>query len=476
VSKSTGWATRLRVAVGGKGLVGHAGAVLLRQCADRTGLTSTLNKVLPRGSGPGWWDRGTVLVCLATAIVLGATSMSDIGLLAHQALLFADPPSESTVRRALAGLDETALRRIATARAKVRARVWDLLARRPQGFPWLTVAGKPLTGWVVIDMDATLITAHSDKQGAAATFKKGYGHHPLGAWCANTTESLAMLLRPGNAGSNTVTDHIRVLDDAIAQLPASYRRKILIRVDGAGATHDLMTHLERMNRTRRDVRFTIGWTITDADETAIAGLPETAWTDSLGQDGTATTGQAHTAELTGLNQRLDNWNTGLRLIVRRTRPSARHTKNLTALERSTGWRYAIVATNIGRIGRVAGSHQPQWLDALHRAHAGVEDRVRTNKAMGLRNLPSKDWTVNQSWVLAANIAADLDTWTRLLGLHDQADLAHAEPDTLRYRILHLPAKLATHARRTILSIPDTWPWAEAFTLCWQRLSLIPPPT
>ncbi|MFV2008259.1 MULTISPECIES: hypothetical protein [unclassified Micromonospora] len=120
--------------MGGKGLVGHAGAVLLRQCADRTGLTSTLNKVLPRGSGPGWWDRGTVLVCLATAIVLGATSMSDIGLLARQALLFADPPSESTVRRALAGLDETSLRRIATARAKVRVRVWDLLARRPQGF------------------------------------------------------------------------------------------------------------------------------------------------------------------------------------------------------------------------------------------------------------------------------------------------------------------------------------------------------
>lgn len=102
--------------------------------------------------------------------------------------------------------------------------------------------------------------------------------------------------------------------------------------------------------------------------------------------------------------------------------------------------------------------------------------MRTNKAMGLRNLPSKSWTVNQGWVLAANIAADLDAWTRLLGLHDQPDLAHAEPDTLRYRLLHLPAKLATHARRKTLSIPDTWPWAEAFQLCWQRLSLIPLPT
>jgi hypothetical protein len=123
-------------------LVGHAGAILLRRCADRTGLTRELNTVLPRGKGPGWWDRGTVLVCLATSIVLGATSMSDISLLAHQALVFADPPSEATVRRALAGLDTAMLGRIAKARAKVRTRVWDLLAHRPNGFPWLAVAGK----------------------------------------------------------------------------------------------------------------------------------------------------------------------------------------------------------------------------------------------------------------------------------------------------------------------------------------------
>jgi hypothetical protein len=472
VIKGSGWDQRLQVAVGGKGLIGHAGAVLLRRCADRTGLTGALNKVLPKGKGPGWWDRGTVLACLATAIVLGATSMSDIGLLAHQALVFADPPSEATVRRTLAGLDETALSRIAKARAKVRVRVWELLARRPQGFPWLTVAGKLLTGWMVIDLDATLITAHSDKQGAAATFKKGWGFHPLGAWCANTAECLAMLLRPGSAGSNTVTDHIRVLGEAIAQLPVSYRRKILIRIDGAGATHELLEHLEQMNRAWRSVRFTVGWTITEVDEAAIERLPETAWTDSLGQDGTATE-KAHTAELTGLNQRLDNWNGKLRLIVRRTKPSARHAKNLTALEKRTGWRYAIVATNITRIAGVPGSHQPQWLDAVHRAHAGVEDQVRHAKAMGLRNLPSKAWTVNRGWVLTCNIAADLTAWTRLLGLHDQPDLAHAEPATLRYRLLHLPAKLATHARRRILSIPDTWPWAEAFQLCWQRLSLLP---
>ena len=181
---------------------------------------------------------------------------------------------------------------------------------------------------------------------------------------------------------------------------------------------------------------------------------------------------AQVAELTGLNPRAKQWG-GLRLIVRRTKPAGRQKAKLTALERSTGWRYAIVATNITRIWGIPGSHHPQWIDCLHRNHASVEDRVRTNKAMGLRNLPSQSWKVNRGWVLAANIAADLQAWTRLLGLYDQPDLAEAEPETLRYRLLHLPAKLTTHARRRVLTIAETWPWAEAFLICWQRLSLLP---
>jgi hypothetical protein len=475
VSKSIGWDNRLSVTATDKNLVGHAGAVLLRKCVDKAGLTSGLNTVIPRGEGPGWWDRGTVLVSLAVSIGLGATSMADINLLAHQAPVFGDPLSDCTVRRCLTNLDPVTLGKIGRVRAKVRRRVWDLIAGRAGGFPWLLVADKLLDGWIVIDLDATLITAHSDKQGAAVTFKKGFGFHPLGAWCANTTESLTMLLRPGNAGSNTVSDHIRVLADAIDQIPAKYRRKILVRVDGAGATHDFIEHMHQMNSAFRTVRFTVGWTITEVDETAIAALPADAWTDSLHQNGEATA-TAGVAELTGLDTRAEKWLPGLRLTVRRTRPAARHQKNLTDLERATGWRYAIVATNITRIWGIAGSHHPQWLDALHRSHAGVEDRVRTNKAMGLRNLPSKSWTVNQGWVLAANIAADLTAWTRLLGLHDQPDLAHAEPETLRYRLLHLPATLSSHARQRTLKIPETWPWTDAFILCWQRLTALPAPT
>jgi hypothetical protein len=105
---------------------------------------------------------------------------------------------------------------------------------------------------------------------------------------------------------------------------------------------------------------------------------------------------------------------------------------------------------------------------------GVEDRVRTNKAMGLRNLPSSKWSSNCGWVLAANLAADLDAWTRLLGLHDAEDLANAEPGTLRYRLWHLPARLTSHAHRRWLKISKDWPWREAFLTCCNRLTTLPP--
>jgi hypothetical protein len=105
------------------------------------------------------------------------------------------------VRRTLELADARTLDKVARARAVVRAHVWQLACARPAGFPWPQIAGKVLAGWLAIDLDGTLITARSDKEGAAPTFKMGYGFHPLAAWLANTAGSLAMLLRPGNAGS-----------------------------------------------------------------------------------------------------------------------------------------------------------------------------------------------------------------------------------------------------------------------------------
>ncbi len=172
--------------------------------------------------------------------------------------MFGSPASDSTLRRLLDSMDDMVLIRIARARRRVRRHVWGLLRLLPGGFPWLTVAGKRLTGWIVIDLDATIITSASKKQGAQATFKKTYGFHPLGAWCANTTESPAMLLREGNAGANTVADHIQVLTEALAQIPHSSSAKILVRVDGAGAAHDLLGHVDTLNTARRTARYTVG--------------------------------------------------------------------------------------------------------------------------------------------------------------------------------------------------------------------------
>ena len=472
------WDHALKITGDGAGLVGHAGAVLLRKAADQAGLTAWLGAALQKAGKAPVLDRGVVLVSVAAAIALGATSMSDIAVLAHLAPVLGTAPSGPTVRRALDLAGSTAmLERIARARAKARAHVRQLIADTPAGFPWLVIAGKALTGWLVIDMDATLVTAHSDKEGAAPTWKKGYGFHPLAAWCSNTRECLAMLLRPGNAGSNTFTEHRDVLAAAIRQVPARFRRKILVRVDGAGASHELVKHLLSMSSPRRKVLFTCGWMITEADEQAIAMLPAGAWKPGIAQDGSPEQDKA-AAEITGLMSRAGNWPDGLRWIVRRVKPSRRQMGNLTAYEKKTGWRYSIICTNIPDSGieGVPGSHHPQYIDVVHREHAVVETGgVRTAKAMGLRGLPSKSWQVNCGWVIAANIAADLAAWTRLLGCHDDEDLREADPDTLRYRIWHIPARLAHHARQRILKISPDWPWKEAFLICWQRLCALPAP-
>jgi hypothetical protein len=474
--KDTPWDRQLSVTSDGEGLIGHAGAVLLRKLADQAGLTAGLGPALARAGKFPLVDRGVALVSMAVAIALGATSMNDITLLAHQEPVFGAAPSDTTVRRTLELADNKTLDRIARVRAKVRAHVWSLIAARPAGFPWLRIAGKLLAGWLVIDLDATLITAYSDKEGAAPTFKKGYGFHPLGAWLANTAESLAMLLRPGNAGSNTFADHAAVLTAAIRQIPSRMRSRLLVRVDGAGASHELITHLLSLSSRCRTVLFTCGWMITPADERAIAMLPAAAWQAAVDQDGTVQEDK-HVAEITHLMSRAAGWPAGLRWIVRRTRPSRRQMKNLTAFERATGWRYSIIVTSIPAAGipGVPGSQHAQFIDVLHREHAIVEDGVRTAKAMGLRNLPSKTWIVNCGWVLAANVAADLSAWCRMLGLYDCDDLKDAEPDTLRYRLLSLPARLVRHARARVLKISRTWPWKEAFLACWQRLCALPAP-
>ncbi len=238
------------VTTDGTGVVSHAGTVLLAELADRIGLTAALSEATDslreRRAGH---DPGRVLVDVAVAIADGAVTISDVQALADQQGLHGPAgsvASTSTIWRVLDAVANTPgmLAEIRRARAQARDRAW--LARGEltgTELPGSRAAGQ-LINDVVIDLDATLVTAHSDKEGAKGNFKGGFGFHPLGAWLDNTGEALAAVLRPGNAGSNTAADHLTVIDMALAQLPDRWRTKpILIRADGAGYSHALISAL-----------------------------------------------------------------------------------------------------------------------------------------------------------------------------------------------------------------------------------------
>lgn len=161
-------------------------------------------------------DRGRVLVDVAVMLTDGGEAIADIDVLRHQSGVFGPVASPPTVWRRLKSVTRGRGKKVATARARVRRHVWRQL---PDGIPASKVAGTDLDEVIVLDIDATIVVAHSEKENAAATFKRTFGYHPIGVWCDNTSEFLAATLRAGNAGSNTTSDHIEVLTDAITQVP-----------------------------------------------------------------------------------------------------------------------------------------------------------------------------------------------------------------------------------------------------------------
>ena len=462
---STSWSTGLSVTGDGSGVVAHAGSVANRMLADRVGLTGELSRALRRRSFTPVHDRGRVLVDVAVMLADGGEAIADIDVLRHQSSVLGPVASPPTVWRALDELTPAAMKRIATARAKVRRHVWAQLETLPAS----RVAEGDLGDVVVLDVDATLVTAHSDKDQADVTFKKTFGFHPLGVWCDNTTEMLAIKLRAGNAGSNTAADHIEVLGQAIAQIPAGYRKKLLVRADGAGASHDLVDWLTDQNQVRgRSVEYSVGFPITERVREAIKLIPKTAWTPAIDATGEIRE-HGDVVELTGLLD-LPGWPAGMRIIVRREHPHPG--AQLSLFEATDGWRYQAVATNtVHRPGQ-----QLAFLEARHRAHARVEDRIRHAKDSGIGRFPSREFAINQAWTLLTAIAADLTAWTRLLAFTgDAAVLAACEPKALRYRFLHVPARLVHGARRRQLRIPESWPWVTAIVAVFANIAAIPQP-
>jgi hypothetical protein len=458
--------------------VSHTGAVALRALADRTGLTGRLSAALARRGFVPVHDRGRILADTAVMIADGGRVMSDLATLRDQKELFGAVASDPTLWRALNGVDGLHRDRVARARAKTRGHVWAQIVARHGQIPASKVADGDLGKTVVIRLDASIVIAHSEKSMAAATFKRTWGHHPLTAWCDNTGESLAVMLRAGNAGSNTVADHVQVLTEAIKQIPAAHRRDVLITCDGAGATRDLLAHLTALNAAPgRRVHYTVGFDLDERARTVIGQVPERLWQNVIDHDGEVRDSRdAGVVELTGLMREsvggdvLSNWPTDMRVIVRRERPHPG--AQLSVFEEADGWRYQPFATNTpiragGRLGQLA------FLEARHRSHARVEDTIRNGKNTGLNHLPSASFQINQAWYLAAQIACDLLAWLRLLCL--SADLAKAEPKTLRYRLLHTAARLIRGQRLRKIRIPQTWPWADELHACLIAALSLPEP-
>ncbi len=486
------WSQGLSVEVGGAGTVAAAGVVLPRLLADRLGLTSGLAAVVARAGFVPLRHRGRALVDATCALASGATCLSDVEAMTAQEEIFGPGggASDSTMLRALdelaerLGADGLPGRRLAHATAAARARAWDAITTRHGQLPAVSAAGRDLTrpatepGGIprpvlVIRLDATLIEAASPKAQAAGTYKGGFGFHPLTGWCSNVGDALAVMQRPGNAGSFTAADHLAVLEASFAQVPASWRTDVLVSIDGAGASHDVIDHLSALNtapthgRRGRRVEYTIGWPV---DERTVAGIEQLRmgdWDPGLDTDGEPDPA-AQVADLTGVlrrhpdGDRLASWPGDMRVMARRTsRPVGKPAR----LGEHPDWEYGAFVTNT-----VVG--QVQFLDARHRTQAHVEDRMKQFKACGARNLPSIDYGRNAAWLQLAALATSLTAWLRHIAL--DGALATAATKTLRFRILSAPARLVTHARRRILKIPPGWAWSLDLVAAWDRLQALHP--
>jgi hypothetical protein len=433
---------RLKVTTGGKGVVNHAGARLLADLADVTGLTEALSVAMaPTKQRRRGHDRGEVLVDLAVMVADGGEAISDLATLRHQPELFGEVASNPTAWRALEAVDDAALARIKAARAKARAAAW--------------AAGAD-PGFYVIDIDATLVGSHSEKEQAAPTYKRGFGFHPLNAYLDATGEALAGLLRPGNAGSGTAVDHISVLDDALAQLPIDpANTEVIVRADSAGCSHDFLDACRQ-----RRVRFVIGHALTAEIAQVLVGLPERAWQPAISADGVDEREGAEVTEITELVD-LSGWPDSTRMIARREDPHPGAQLTFTDVD---GHRFQVCITDLA-------DPDVAYLEALYRGRGRAERRIRDNKDTGLANLPSWSFAINQTWLQLTLIAMDLFAWSGALVLDD--DLASAEPKRLRYCLLHTAGQIARTGRRTWLRLADTWPWADHLVAAFDRLNDLP---
>jgi hypothetical protein len=458
VSKRIGLYPRVRVEGSGNGAVSQAGAVLLVETVRKVGLDTAISAALAPWRKPRTvHDPGKVLLDVALATALGGDCLADVAMLRAEPDMFGPVASDPTVSRlidTLAAAGPKALTAIRSARAEVRSRVWELAG----------ADGPAADGSVIVDIDGVLVLAHSEKQDATPTWKKTFGHHPLLAFVdhgqAGSGEPVAALLRPGNAGSNTASDHITTTGLALAQLPKRLRRgrQTLIRTDSAGGTH---AFLDWLSRPGRWLSYSVGMTITDAIHQAVLKIPKKAWTPAYDAGGTERPG-AWVAEITDMPD-LSTWPKGMRLVVRKERPHPGAQLRFTDLD---GLRLTCFATNT-QGGQLAD------LELRHRRRARCEDRIRNARDTGLRNLPLHDTAQNRIWLEIASLALDLLAWMPMLALTDTT--RRWEPKKLRLRLFSAAAQLVTTGRRRWLRFTTRWPWTDEIIRAIDRLNALPSP-
>jgi hypothetical protein len=439
--------SRIEVTGDGAGVVGHAGGLVLVELAERIGLAGGLSAAMkPTRQRRSAHDPGQVLVDLAVMLADGGDSLSDLRVLREQPELFGQVASDATTWRVLDAIDEATRGRIDQARAKARAAAWAAGVR---------------PSWVVLDIDSTLITAHSDKELAAPTYKHGFGFHPIACFLDQTNEALAGILRPGNAGSGTATDHIAVLDQALAQLPVKTKTTdpaagewMLVRGDSAACSHEFLDAVRD-----RGLEFSVGFTLTETVRDAVLKVPEKQWIPAVTQDPEEEREGAWVAEITDALD-LSGWPEGSRVIVRRER--AHPGAQLTFTD-ADGHRFQAFLTDSPE-GDIV------FLEARHRGHARVEDRIRLAKDSGMRNLPFGDFARNHAWLLLVLLSADLVAWCQRLLL--DGELRVAEPKRLRYTLWHCAGRLVRTGRRIILRLQETWPWTKELVTAFDRLRSI----
>lgn len=437
---------------GGESLISSGGAALLLKTAQVSGLAVELSRALRRWrTARSVHDPGKTVLDLAVTIALGGDCLADAAVLRAQPELFGAVASDPTISRLVEALGEDAAAAVAAirrARAAARATVW--------GHRCPVSTDEP----VVVDLDATLIGAHSEKEGATPNFKRGFGFHPLLAFidhgAGGTGEPLAAMLRPGKATANDAADQIAVLDAALAQLPEHVRSQVLVRGDTGSGVHGFVWHIHHLG-----LQYSVGIYGRQPVLDALAALPRQAWRPAVDGDGHPRDG-AQVAELTRwLPATFTGWPPGMRIIVRRERPHPGAQLRITDHE---GWRITMFATNT-RGARLAD------LELRHRLRARAEDRIRGLKDTGMTNLPLHAFAKNEIWLELACLAYELLTWTQLLAWHDQPARTW-EPKRMRLRLLAVAARIITTGRRRILRLSQRWPWTELITSGHERIAAL----